>query len=64
MSVVRNCEICKKPIDPERADAIPDTRLCTEHARQIERFGGECLRGGDELTSVASGLAAYAADRA
>ncbi len=28
-------------IDPERAEFVPDTRLCTEHARAIEKYGGE-----------------------
>lgn len=37
----RPCEICKQLIEPERIEAIPETRLCTEHAREILRFGGE-----------------------
>ena len=37
----RPCEICGKMIDLERAEALPDTRLCTLHAREIARFGGE-----------------------
>jgi hypothetical protein len=37
----RPCEICGEMIDPERAEALPDTRLCTEHARQMAKFGGE-----------------------
>ena len=41
MAATRACEICKQIIDPERADALPDTRLCTEHAREILKFGGE-----------------------
>jgi hypothetical protein len=28
-------------IEPERVEAIPETRLCVEHAREILRFGGE-----------------------
>lgn len=38
---MRFCEVCKQPIDQERAEAIPDTRLCTEHAKAAEKFGGE-----------------------
>lgn len=38
---MRFCEICKKEIDPERVEVLPDTRLCGEHARAIEAFGGE-----------------------
>ncbi len=37
----RPCEICKQPIERERIAALPATRLCTEHARQIAKFGGE-----------------------
>jgi hypothetical protein len=37
----RLCEICARPIDPERADLLPDTRLCVEHARMIGKYGGE-----------------------
>jgi hypothetical protein len=37
----RPCEICGRMIDPERVEILPDTRLCTDHARQIEQYGGE-----------------------
>jgi hypothetical protein len=37
----RPCEICNQPIDPERLEAVPDTRLCGDHARQIAKYGGE-----------------------
>lgn len=37
----RYCEICKQPIDAERVEALPETRLCMEHAREIQKFGGE-----------------------
>ncbi|MFN4261278.1 MAG: TraR/DksA family transcriptional regulator [Gemmataceae bacterium] len=39
----RPCEICGQPIDPERLEVIPETRLCAEHARQIAKFGGEFI---------------------
>lgn len=39
----RGCEICKKPIDLERLENDSQTRLCTEHARKIQKFGGEFL---------------------
>ena len=39
----RPCEICRELIEPERVEAIPETRLCTEHARQIQKHGGEFL---------------------
>lgn len=37
----RPCEICKQPIEPERLEFLPDTRLCAVHAREIEKYGGE-----------------------
>ena len=37
----RPCEICGEMIDPERVEHVPETRLCGEHARKIEKFGGE-----------------------
>jgi hypothetical protein len=43
MAAIRACEICDEPIDPERAEALPDTRLCTEHAKAIAKFGGEFI---------------------
>lgn len=40
----RGCEICKQPIDAERAANLPNTRLCQAHASQMEsnkeRYGG------------------------
>jgi hypothetical protein len=37
----RPCEICGQEIDPERLEAVPETRLCGEHARKITKYGGE-----------------------
>ena len=37
----RGCEICKQPINSERAESLPMTRLCIEHAHEIEKLGGE-----------------------
>jgi RNA polymerase-binding transcription factor DksA len=31
------CEICGKPIGVERLRALPGTRYCIEHARELER---------------------------
>ena len=47
----RPCEVCGEPIDPERIDVLPETRLCTEHAKQVARYGGEFL-----LTATQSSL--------
>ena len=30
------CEVCRKPIDPERLEALPQTRRCTECQGQAE----------------------------
>jgi hypothetical protein len=53
----RPCEICKELIDPERIEAVPATRLCTEHARQIQTLGGEfVVTAQHERTSKAGSL--------
>jgi hypothetical protein len=48
----RPCEICGAMIDPERIEHLPETRLCGEHARAIEKHGGE-LKVKLEQTSLA-----------
>lgn len=49
--------ICKKEIEPERIQAITGTRLCTEHGREIEKFGGEFkLSASQERTSKKTSL--------
>ena len=50
----RPCEICGQPIDPERIEVLPDTRLCVDHAQQIGRFGGEFIVTGTQ-TSLGKG---------
>jgi len=30
----RRCEVCQKPIPPERLEALPETRRCVECARE------------------------------
>jgi hypothetical protein len=53
----RPCEICMKPIEPERLEAVSDTRLCNEHANLIEKYGGEFIRvSSQERTSKAGSL--------
>ncbi len=57
MAAIRFCEICKQQIDPERAEALPDTQLCGQHAREIEKYGGEfLLRSRHERTSKQGSL--------
>lgn len=57
MAGVRWCEICKKPIESERAESFPDTRLCHKHAVEIESYGGEFrTSAAQERTSKAGSL--------
>jgi hypothetical protein len=44
----RGCEICKKTIESERLESLPDTRLCSAHAEQIQKYGGEFLVTGTQ----------------
>lgn len=36
-----NCTICNAEIHPERLECVPDTQLCIEHAKEIQKYGGE-----------------------
>ena len=38
---VRYCEVCSCQIEPDRLDAVSNTRLCTKHAQEILKYGGE-----------------------
>lgn len=38
---MRLCIVCKQPIEAAREEVISDTRLCTLHGKEIEKFGGE-----------------------
>jgi hypothetical protein len=40
----RPCAVCFKPIEEHRIVDLPETRLCDEHARKIEKIGGEFIR--------------------
>jgi len=51
----RFCEICKKEIDPDRAEYLPETRLCTTHARQAEKYGGEFVLASTQTTLSKAG---------
>lgn len=51
------CEICKQPIEPERFDSDPKTRLCSRHAEEIKKYGGEFKpAASEEKTSKATSL--------
>lgn len=48
----RPCEICNVLIEEERLEAVPETRLCIQHAKAIQKYGGEFkLSGSYETTS-------------
>ena len=54
---MRFCIVCKREIEPDRCDSIPATRLCTQHAKEIEQFGGEfILSASQERTSKQGSL--------
>ena len=38
---MRLCVVCKKQIEEGRIDAIPGTRICVEHGKEIQKYGGE-----------------------
>lgn len=51
------CEVCKQPIEPERFDSDPKTRLCSQHAEEIKKYGGEFkLDASEEKTSKTTSL--------
>ena len=51
----RPCEICGEPIDPERIEVVPETRLCVEHAKLIGKYGGEFIVTGTQASLGKSG---------
>jgi hypothetical protein len=57
MAKLRLCEVCKQPIDAERAAALPETRLCTQHGEEIRKYGGEFrITAHQERTSKSGSL--------
>lgn len=55
MAGIRFCEVCKAQIDPERAAALPGTRLCDEHGKAIEAYGGEFVVSAQQERTSKSG---------
>lgn len=43
MAKTRPCQICMCPIEAERIEGIPETRLCLAHAKAMRKYGGEFL---------------------
>ncbi len=55
--MTRPCEICNALIEEERLEVVPDTQLCIEHAKAIQKYGGEfTLTGSYESTSKQGSL--------
>jgi hypothetical protein len=46
----RPCEICGALIGPGRIEAVPETRLCVEHAKLIGKYGGEFIVTGTQAS--------------
>ena len=54
---MRYCIVCKTEIESERMEAIPATRLCVQHGKEIQKYGGEFrLSASQERTSKQSSL--------
>ena len=54
---MRLCIVCKQEIEADRIEAIPATRLCVRHGREIQRFGGEfTISASQERTSKQGSL--------
>ena len=54
---MRLCVVCKQEIEADRVEAIPATRLCVEHGKEIQKYGGEFkLSATQERTSKAGSL--------
>ena len=45
---MRFCEICKQEIESDRAENFPSTRLCSKHAKEAQKFGGEFIAMGTQ----------------
>jgi hypothetical protein len=55
--MTRPCEICNALIEEDRLEVVPDTRLCINHAKAIQKYGGEfTLTGTYESTSKQGSL--------
>lgn len=53
----RRCFVCKNEIESDRLEAIPQTRLCTQHGHAIQKFGGEfIMSASQERTSKKTSL--------
>ena len=54
---MRLCIVCKQEIESDRIEAIPATRLCTQHGEEIQAYGGEfTVSASQERTSKQGSL--------
>ena len=54
---MRLCVVCKQEIEADRVEAIPGTRLCIQHGKEIQKYGGEFkLSATQERTSKQGSL--------
>jgi hypothetical protein len=51
----RPCEICGEMLDPERAEWQPESRLCTRHAEEMRKYGGEFIVTATESSAQKAG---------
>ena len=51
----RYCAVCSGEIEADRLDALPDTRLCIKHGKEIAKYGGEFTATGTHI-NVGRGL--------
>ena len=40
----RRCAVCHVEIHEPRATVVPKSRLCIDHAHEIDKYGGEFIR--------------------
>jgi hypothetical protein len=52
---VRFCQICKQPIEVERAEGLPETRLCVRHSEAIAKYGGEFTTASSTVVTSKAG---------
>ena len=48
VELIDEVRFCGQPIDPERIEVVPETRLCVDHARMIVKHGGEFVVTGTQ----------------
>lgn len=52
----KGCEVCQCPIEYQRREAVPESRLCDSHAEIAKKFGGEFKRVVKQVNLGKSGI--------